>query len=116
MKYRGHGRPFSEITIFQRENSSAGWENTRTSKGWHLFQHQRLSLKLLGIEASAEPCFALADELIQVKPLPEYPRPQMVRDQWMNLNGEWDFLGDGPVSPVMPEAFSEKVCRCFFLL
>lgn len=29
-----------------------------------------------------------------VKPdrvLPEYPRPQMVRDKWMNLNGVWEF-------------------------
>src|SRR5659263_315244 len=24
-------------------------------------------------------------------PRPEYPRPQMVRKQWMNLNGEWQF-------------------------
>lgn len=23
--------------------------------------------------------------------LPEYPRPQMVRDKWMNLNGLWDY-------------------------
>ena len=23
--------------------------------------------------------------------LPEYPRPQMVRDQWMNLNGLWEY-------------------------
>lgn len=27
-------------------------------------------------------------------PRPEYPRPQLVRDQWMNLNGEWDFAID----------------------
>jgi hypothetical protein len=25
------------------------------------------------------------------KPLPEYPRPQMVRDAWMNLNGLWEY-------------------------
>ncbi|OOG72323.1 glycoside hydrolase family 2 protein [Algoriphagus sp. A40] len=24
-------------------------------------------------------------------PLPEYPRPQLVRDTWQNLNGQWDF-------------------------
>ena len=27
-------------------------------------------------------------------PRPEHPRPQFVRDSWMNLNGEWDFLFD----------------------
>ena len=25
-------------------------------------------------------------------PRPEYPRPQFIRtDNWINLNGEWDF-------------------------
>jgi beta-galactosidase/beta-glucuronidase len=27
-------------------------------------------------------------------PRPEYPRPQFVRDEWMNLNGEWEFAFD----------------------
>ena len=27
-------------------------------------------------------------------PRPEYPRPQMVREEWMNLNGEWEFEVD----------------------
>jgi beta-galactosidase/beta-glucuronidase len=31
-------------------------------------------------------------------PRPEYPRPQMVRDDWMNLNGEWDFEIDNALS------------------
>lgn len=49
-----------------------------------------------------------ADGLRLKTPLPEYPRPQMVRDEWMNLNGEWDFLGDGPEPPVLPTSFPEK--------
>jgi beta-galactosidase/beta-glucuronidase len=27
-------------------------------------------------------------------PRPEYPRPQLVREQWLNLNGEWEFAFD----------------------
>lgn len=26
-------------------------------------------------------------------PLPEYPRPQMVRSKWLNMNGMWDYMG-----------------------
>ena len=28
----------------------------------------------------------------------EYPRPQLVREDWINLNGEWEFEIDQPVS------------------
>lgn len=34
---------------------------------------------------------AWADKVDPANPLPEYPRPQMVRDQWQNLNGQWDY-------------------------
>lgn len=27
-------------------------------------------------------------------PRPEYPRPQFARDEWLNLNGEWEFAFD----------------------
>lgn len=27
-------------------------------------------------------------------PRPEYPRPELVRDRWINLNGQWDFTLD----------------------
>lgn len=30
-------------------------------------------------------------DLDRAKPLPEYPRPQLVREKWLSLNGEWDF-------------------------
>jgi hypothetical protein len=32
-----------------------------------------------------------ATEVDPELPLPEYPRPQMVRPDWMNLNGMWEF-------------------------
>ena len=31
------------------------------------------------------------DRIDRVHPLPEYPRPQMARQGWMNLNGPWDY-------------------------
>ena len=34
--------------------------------------------------------------------LPEYPRPQLVRSRWLNLNGEWQFesAAEGETPPV----------------
>ena len=31
-------------------------------------------------------------------PRPEYPRPQLVRNEWINLNGQWEFEFDFGVS------------------
>ena len=30
--------------------------------------------------------------------LPEYPRPQMVREEWQNLNGLWSYAISGRIS------------------
>lgn len=32
-----------------------------------------------------------ADAITPEAPLPEYPRPQMVREKWSSLNGHWDY-------------------------
>ena len=40
-------------------------------------------------------------QLVDVNcPLPEYPRPQMVRNEWLNLNGLWQFQAAAASDPV----------------
>lgn len=42
------------------------------------------------------------------KPLPEYPRPQLTRPDWSNLNGIWDFAVTGRDAG-QPAAFTEQI-------
>ncbi len=46
-----------------------------------------------------------AKDVSPTKVHPEYPRPQMVRKEWENLNGLWDF-GTGAAKP---ESWSQKI-------
>ena len=39
--------------------------------------------------------------------LPEHPRPDLQRSEWLNLNGSWDFTFDS--SLVAPKAYSHKI-------
>ncbi|MDO4273217.1 MAG: glycoside hydrolase family 2 TIM barrel-domain containing protein [Eubacteriales bacterium] len=41
------------------------------------------------------------------KPLPQYPRPLMVREKWINLNGFWDYAITGDQK--IPKNFSGKI-------
>ncbi|MEU6062517.1 AbfB domain-containing protein [Streptomyces sp. NPDC047097] len=41
-------------------------------------------------------------------PLPEYPRPQLTRSDWLNLNGIWDFAVTGRDAG-QPGAFPEQI-------
>ena len=42
--------------------------------------------------------------------LPEYPRPQMTRERWQNLNGVWQFAAAGPADAApFGKALAERV-------
>jgi hypothetical protein len=41
--------------------------------------------------------------------LPEYPRPQMVRDRWLNLNGLWEYGIADKDATNAPDAFTGKI-------
>jgi len=49
-----------------------------------------------------------AAEVTPDSPLPEYPRPQMVRAGWVNLNGLWD-LAIRPESEAAPQDFPHTI-------
>ncbi len=49
-----------------------------------------------------------AENVNPLNPLPEYPRPQMVRNEWKNLNGLWDYAITA-ASESMPKVFQGKI-------
>ncbi|MDQ0313458.1 hypothetical protein J2S46_008111 [Kitasatospora herbaricolor] len=50
------------------------------------------------------------DKVDKNHPLPEYPRPQQVRDDWLNLNGPWQFAGAAAgEQPVFGKDLGEKI-------
>jgi hypothetical protein len=49
-----------------------------------------------------------AEQVDPANPHPEYPRPQMVRKDWMNLNGLWEYAVT-PVDEPKPEQWEGKI-------
>ena len=49
-----------------------------------------------------------AEKINPLNPLPDYPRPQMVRNLWKNLNGLWDYAIIAK-SDLLPQKFDGKI-------
>jgi beta-galactosidase/beta-glucuronidase len=49
-----------------------------------------------------------AEKVDPLNPLPEYPRPAMVREQWSNLNGLWNY-SILPKGSAIPTTFDGKI-------
>ncbi|MFI2781060.1 LamG-like jellyroll fold domain-containing protein [Streptomyces sp. ALB3] len=50
------------------------------------------------------------DKVDPANPMPEYPRPQQVRDDWKNLNGQWEFAGaTAGEKPVFGKKLDERI-------
>jgi beta-galactosidase/beta-glucuronidase len=49
-----------------------------------------------------------AKEVSPAKVLSEYPRPQMMRNEWKNLNGLWGYA-IGPKDDTTPQSFNEQI-------
>lgn len=50
-----------------------------------------------------------ADEVTPDNALPEYPRPQMERTEWLNLNGLWDYGFSTRTATTVPEMLDGKI-------
>jgi hypothetical protein len=58
---------------------------------------------------SGVPMTIWGKEISPDKPvLPEYPRPQMVRQEWLNLNGPWDYAITARNAPA-PASYAGKI-------
>lgn len=87
-------------------------QNYRLSLIYLLFLIAIANVKAQSVDSFTLPTIWSEKVLQMETPLPEYPRPQMVRSDWMNLNGMWDYMGGkelaDPCTVTLPPAFTSK--------
>jgi beta-galactosidase/beta-glucuronidase len=50
-----------------------------------------------------------AEKVDAQQPLPDYPRPQLVRNTWLNLNGQWQYAVLPAAEQNIPTAYAGKI-------
>lgn len=73
-----------------------------------LFSSTVFAQKENGAPEDAKIMSPWAEEIDPANPLPEYPRPQMTRDNWTNLNGLWNYALT-PKGANMPQEFEGQI-------
>jgi len=64
-------------------------------KDWHIVQNHIVT--------------PFAKDVVAENPLPEYPRPQMIRSLWQNLNGLWSYKITAQNEEAIPTIFDGKI-------
>ena len=70
-----------------------------------------LALAVAGVAAQAEPMLTpWGEKVTSENAWREYPRPQMARDNWTCLNGDWDYaITSITNTPGRPEKWDGKI-------
>jgi beta-galactosidase/beta-glucuronidase len=83
-----------KITLCLSLLLSAFFTSSAQQSGWHLIKDRIIT--------------PWAEKVNPKAPLPEYPRPQMVRGNWQNLNGLWSYAII-PKAQKEPSAYTGKI-------
>jgi beta-galactosidase/beta-glucuronidase len=65
------------------------------NESWHIVQNHIVT--------------PFAKDVVAENPLPEYPRPQMIRSLWQNLNGLWNYKITAQNEEAIPTIFDGKI-------
>lgn len=75
-----------------------------------------LQLAIAGLTAAATPYAPQTPPLttdwtenVGTNPWPEYPRPQLQRSQWQNLNGIWEYRNAGNAAAIQTPPFGQSL-------